>query len=102
MDVPDATAEHTHRMETSLGFKDSYAFQNLKQSLNQQCIGDFEVCFTSDDFSPQIISRTPLSFLQRDGLEEDAWRCMLPQYFIKYIKTPLFVIQSFADAYQVT
>lgn len=78
MDIPDATPDKVHRMEVNLGFKESFKFQNLKDSLNPQCISDFV----------------------RDGQEEDSWRCMLPQYFLKYIKTPLFIIQSFADAYQ--
>ena len=29
------------------------------------------------------------------------WKCFIPQYFLSYIQTPLFVIQSYVDAYQI-
>ena len=31
---------------------------------------------------------------------EDAWKCMLPQYFLQYVDTPLFIVQSIIDSYQ--
>ena len=29
------------------------------------------------------------------------WKCLMPQYSLKFIETPLFLVQSFVDAYQV-
>ena len=77
LDVPDATGEQLHRMEVNQGFRDMYTFQNLKPSLNPACLSQHE----------------PYG---------DAWKCSLPQYFLQFVETPLFIIQSFADQYQFT
>ena len=77
IDIPDATDEQVHRMEVNQGFRDMYTFQNLKPSLNPACVAQHE----------------PTA---------DAWKCSLPQYFLQFVQTPLFIIQSFADQYQFT
>jgi Pectinacetylesterase len=33
--------------------------------------------------------------------ESSGWKCMLPQYSLQYTKTPIFVVNSFADTYQL-
>lgn len=74
LDTPSISGEY--RMQKQQGFVDMYTFQNLKGSLNPKCISDY------------------------DGKGE-GWKCMLPQYSLKYITTPIFIVQSFADAYQI-
>jgi hypothetical protein len=54
-------------------FSGIYEFQNTRASLNKDCLDD----------------------------NADApYKCMLPQYFVNYIKTPIFATQSFTDGWQ--
>ena len=61
-------------MKDLQNFEGIYKFQNVKGSLYSECLAEFT--------------------------EEEGWKCMLPQYFMKYIKTPMFYVQSIVDGFQ--
>jgi hypothetical protein len=79
--VPDAgffldvkSFEGRYKMRDAQGMMEMYKYQNSKNSLNPQCL--------------------------HKQTEDDKWKCMLPEYFVQYIKTPLFLVQSYSDGWQ--
>lgn len=73
LDVPALNSGYQMMLFQGQNLSGIYDFQNTRGSLNSQCLSE----------------------------NSDApYKCMLPQYFIKYIKTPFFLTQSFTDAWQ--
>lgn len=76
MDVPSTEGEN--RMVEKQGFKDLYNFQNIGEASD----GALKRCH---------------SYFESKGTP---YKCLLPQYLLSFVKTPMFFTQSYADAYQ--
>ena len=76
MDIPSVDGEN--RMVTKQGFKDLYEFQGIAEASE----GALAVCH---------------SYFKDKGTP---YKCLLPQYLLSFVKTPMFFTQSYADAYQ--
>jgi len=72
LDIPSYDGQQM--MRDVQNFKEIYTLQNVKNSLNQNCLS-----IMADDMK---------------------WKCMLPQYIIGLLKTPMFFVQSITDTFQ--
>lgn len=73
MDYPAIDGE----MKLQPYYKEMYEVQNV--SVDQGCINAY-----------------------RWDLKDELWKCLMPQYLLKYVMSPVFIVQSFIDTYQQT
>ena len=82
--VPDAglfldvdSVDGERKMKDQINFKDIWQFQGLKDA----AVGSQARCY-------------------KEIGDNNAYKCMFPQYLLHFIRTPLFFSNSFADAWQ--
>jgi hypothetical protein len=107
--VPDAgyfmhLKSYTHEYLYADNYFWVFHTQNVSDSLNDKCVQHYNGQETPQE---QVRLGLVLQGRERDGETKlppvhisRAWRCMLVQNTLPFIRTPLFVVNSFADSWQ--
>ncbi len=77
LDVPSIGGEYTYTPV----FKSVFHFQNVSDSVNDACVAFY---------SRKIDSHG----------DNESWKCFMSPYTLPFIRTPLFIVNSFADSWQ--
>lgn len=71
MDLPSITGTYLY----TPNYKNIFAMQNVSSSMNSGCIAHY----------------SPLN---------ESWKCFMTQYTLQFVKTPMFIVQSFVDSWE--